>query len=210
MDVKLFVIPLALLLASCGGGRNPDDKVPHFSGGSNVWSVWGMETKRIELTDLPDGGVSFDFPTTPDEVGYLMRDERTTPTSNISVTIKLEMPEGEILADPEGKSCVQTAKARVILQKKNDDWVNEFGRWWSWFDAAPMVDGETTLTVSVTDINKWSSVLGKNASEAPDKFQNVLDNLGRIGITFGGCGHFGHGASATHGGKLTVTQFTIQ
>jgi len=208
--MKSLAIALALLLASCGGGSNPDSKVPHFSGGSDTWSVWGMETKEIPLNDLANGGVSFDFPVSPDEVGYLMRDDRSTPAGDISVTIKIDMPDGKILADPEGKDCTQTAHARIILQKKNDDWANEFGRWWSRSDSFAMDDGEATITASAADLDKWSSVLGKVAVDAPDKFQGVLNNLGRVGITFGGCGHYGHGASATHGGVFSIVEFTVE
>jgi len=74
----------------------------------------------------------------------------------------------------------------------------------------PIVNGVRTITVHMDDIDKWSSVLGKNASEAPDEFKKAINRIGRVGITFGGCGHFGHGASATHPAKMSILKFTVE
>lgn len=85
--------------------------------------------------------------------------------------------------------------ATVMLQRKDDnlsgDGKYEFYRLWAGgVYRIKIVNGTYTVTIPI-DTSKWTGVLGRNPSS--NQMNDTLNNLWRLGVTFGGTSDFGHG-----------------
>ncbi len=90
------------------------------------------------------------------------------------------------------------------------NWTDEHARWWHG-DCAVIERGEFSLRADLQDLSRWSSVFGKSADgseEATHAFRRGLAKPLRIGLTFGGRDHFGHGVFATRpGARVIIDRF---
>jgi len=111
-------------------------------------------------------------------------------------------------------TCATPATVRLFLERKNDDLSEEFYRWWAHtisyeLQATP---GNITLTVPLTP-DQWSSVYGRTGNydaAALAGFQDALQNLGNVGMTFGGGCFFGHGVNVSGGSaRFALINYTI-
>jgi hypothetical protein len=111
-------------------------------------------------------------------------------------------------------TCATPATVRLFLERKNDDFSEEFYRWWAHtisydLQATP---GNITLTVPLTP-DQWSSVYGKTGNDdaaALAGFRDALQNLGNVGMTFGGGCFFGHGVNVSGGSaRFALINYTI-
>ena len=122
-----------------------------------------------------------------------------------------------------GNTCGVPASARFYISQGTG---NDLERWWSnqvaltlQNTATPVIpysqssgvfnntDGTVTMIV-LFDPALWSSVYGEFANQDANtlaKFQQSLQNVGNIGVTFGGGCFFGHGANVIQGtGTATI------
>jgi hypothetical protein len=105
---------------------------------------------------------------------------------NVVVTFEIEsdLPEYDVV-DPTD---IPPATVHVFFEQKGDDLVEANGRWWADFSVYDLgsQDGQAiTRTIPLT-FDQWSNVYGQqNATAFATSFQNV----GWIGLTFGG-GYF--------------------
>jgi hypothetical protein len=86
----------------------------------------------------------------------------------------------------------------LFIEHLNDDFKNPYYRWWcsSGEYTLGTQDNQTiTLSCPLT-YDSWSSVYG-----AVDhaQFTSTLENLGGVGVTFGGTGGWGHGVNLLGG-----------
>lgn len=95
------------------------------------------------------------------------------------------------------------ANVSLFLQRQGDDLTAEkqFYRWWSEPLTYKLEPGEATLTVPLSP-DQWISVFGKSGAETPVEFQAALQNLGNIGMTFGGGSFKGHGVNIDKGSAV--------
>jgi hypothetical protein len=101
---------------------------------------------------------------------------------------------------------VSPQRARTDSEK-NDDFYTSNGRFWSNPIAIPLVPGKFSVTIPL-DIDNWSNVDGNRDKSG---MKTLLANMGRIGLTFGGGGFFGHGTNVSGGtAKFTATNFEVQ
>jgi hypothetical protein len=97
-------------------------------------------------------------------------------------------------------TCNFPAGVHPYIERQNDDG-GEFYRWWAnpiYYALAP---GSVTLAVPLTP-DQWSSVFGKFGNydaESLAGFQAALQNVGEVGMTFGGGCFFGHGVNVSGG-----------
>jgi hypothetical protein len=83
-----------------------------------------------------------------------------------------------------------------------------FKRWWSVTHVDVTDKREFRLTVQLVP-SKWSNVFGKNGAAAPNEFERCLEDLGKIGFTFGGI-FAGHGVYAIDGAaRFILRSYTI-
>jgi hypothetical protein len=139
-----------------------------------------------------DAKWQFDFPTS-DGVHYLMTffAPKTVPTK-ITLVYKI-VGDGVFTFNPNG--CNAPAQVRLMIERSDDDMINEFGRWWAYPTTPrtfPLAIGTATITVPMTPDN-WSSVYGKKGTQAPAQFSDAIKHIGSVGMTFGGGCYAGHG-----------------
>jgi hypothetical protein len=108
----------------------------------------------------------------------------------------------------------QNPQARVaLLLRRSTDNTKRFHR--AWLDHRPLIqaDGVTySITAPLSGVG-WAFVNGgaDNPQNYPGEWNNLLDNLRDIGLTFNGCSSAGHGAYVTGGNaKFTIVSVTVQ
>jgi len=172
----------------------------------------------------------FDFPTDPnypacvsnsgavcDSVNYVTNSSVGLGTHSVSMTFQIlttGVPTFNYVMQADN-TCPTSATVRLFLERKDDDFSQEFYRWWSnpmVYDLQP-TPGDVTMTVPLTP-DQWSSVYGKvgnlNATTQAG-FQDALANLGNIGMTFGGGCFFGHGVNISGGtARFVLVSYAIQ
>lgn len=107
--------------------------------------------------------------------------------------------------------------ARVLIQRKNDDWTcgssTQNYRWWSTGSMCVFLkaDGQT-YTYSVKLIPKnWTNCWGKSASQFPNEFKAALANADNVQIVFGGGNSFSHGVRVKNGtAQFQLLSFSIK
>lgn len=117
-----------------------------------------------------------------------------------------------VLNDPSN-TCGTPASVRPYFQQANDNYANEFGRWWANPISYTLQAGQVTMTVPI-DPGQWSSVYGKLGNTDAASlvgFQAALRSVGNIGMTFGGGCFFGHGVNISGGtAQFLVLNYSIQ
>lgn len=209
---SLAVLAVASSLAACGGGAS----VPSDNGGSTLYTVYGSGQPVPRLTDLPFGGVKYRLPTdAAGRMGYVMRP--VTETSRNEVTLHVRVTgRGTVHPVNGDQDCTgQPAHAQVMIQREGDDWLAKEGttehyRWWARQPIPLEVGTDVTVTVSFADLDQWSSIYGKRATDYPEAFHDAIAHAERIGITHGGCGAAGHGVYANGNVSVTIERLTIQ
>ena len=86
----------------------------------------------------------------------------------------------------------------MFIEHLNDDFTNPFYRWWCGSGGYTLgtQDNQTiTLSCPLT-YTSWSSVY--NVVDQA-QFTDTLNNLGGVGVTFGGTGGWGHGVNLLGG-----------
>ncbi len=149
-------------------------------------------------------------------VGYVTNSYSGPVTHSVSMTFQIVTtgaPSFNYVMESDN-TCTTPASVRLFLERKNDDFTGEFYRWWAnpvGYELQPM-SGNVTLTVALTP-DQWSSVYGKVGNYDATTlagFHDVLTNLGRAGMTFGGGCFFGHGVNVSDGtARFVLINYTI-
>src|SRR6478752_682259 len=149
-------------------------------------------------------GWSFDFPVYDEPSTNCAKDKScghvnciTTPVNaaitaaTVTMTFRIETTGAPIFQyglNPNN-NCTNPAAVRLFIQRQGDtlEADHEFYRWWS-KAAAELTPGWLTLTVPLIP-EQWLSVFGKTGDldqVASASFHDALQNVGNIGMTFGG------------------------
>jgi hypothetical protein len=216
--MKPFVLTLALSLTAYG---SIGTLVTDVSMRAGDWDILYSYDMPAHPTAASEGWV-FSFPEGGDNC--LSKEDANCPSVHY-VTTKytgiihkgaMIHIEGKIEADPkavwnyhfeEANVCSTAVSAHVMLQIRNDDLTSSNGRYWSHPGGVTLRNGPFTLNIPVTKEN-WTNVDG---GFDHDGFDKLLENMGRVGFTFGGGCFFGYGVSVSAGkAKFYVTSFTIK
>lgn len=151
-------------------------------------------------------------------------------STSITMTFRIEVVNGDPIfgyrtqAENTGNAPLSV---RFLLERENDNLCAilenpdpnqdpcRFWRWWS-NPISAEISGDTgtvTLTAPLAP-GYWSSVFGEfnNTPNGFDGWQDVLDNIGYIGMTFGGGSFFGHGGFVIEGtgsAKFVLLDFRL-
>jgi hypothetical protein len=213
MKLKL-ISPVILLISifGCSGVRSvaPDSAV---SQEANNWDLQYSPGMPSHPFPANTGGWYFYFPNTPGSVHYVDV-PYTQTTAHQSITMKFEIVTTGVPAfDSLDTGCGgYPAHVRLYFQRQNDDMVTDGYRWWSnpvSYQLGSSDNSVVTLTVSVSP-DKWSGLYGEFGSDTPQAFQDAWQNVGRVGMTFGGGCSFGHGVSADGSAEFVLMSYTIQ
>jgi hypothetical protein len=225
---KVLWLSVALLLLFALGCGSLND--PPSASNTKTPSGWRVEYSPSMPADPTAGGPGIwylDFPSDPNypacaeqgdckSLNYVTTSYSGPAAHSVSMTFQIlttGVPTFNYKLGADN-TCATPATVRLFLERKDDDFSQEFYRWW----ANPMgyelqvTPGDVTLTVPLTP-DQWSSVYGKTGdydAAALAGFQDALRNLGNIGMTFGGGCFFGHGVNISGGtARFALMSYTI-
>ncbi len=225
--IRRFLTIFILFLATgCGSGNERS-----FSANTQQSSAgWRIQYSPSMPADPTAGGPGIwylNFPSDPnypacvatstcESLNYVTNLYSGQAANSVSMTFQIITtgePAFHGALDPDN-NCSTPATVRLFLERKNDDFSQEFYRWWAnpTSYALQATPGDVTLSVPLTP-GQWSSVFGKfgnHDAAALAGFQDALTNLGRVGMTFGGGCFFGHGVNVTGGtARFVLVDYTI-
>lgn len=183
---------------------------------------------KITLTASPSG-LAFDFPQRiPSKPGkacidYLTTTYKIAPLTNavsLNMTFTVETTGTVVFShDTEsGNTGGLTSNVRLFFASDTSNSASKpYGRWWANPTCFTFTDGMATtvgsLTMPLTG-DKWSSVFGEfgNASaKAIAGFQQCLQQVKEVGMTFGGGNFYGHGINISGGtARFILNSYVIQ
>lgn len=214
--MKIGVVALAPLmyLVGCAYVQAPPSIPPQEP---NVVSLvpqnwYTYYSAGVPANPSPDGGGawSFEFPSAGagGHVNYVQTPfNATTTLHNVTLTFRVESsaPQYEVLDATD----IPPATMHLFIEQRGDDLSDPNGRWWAQAGGYNLgsQDNETiTLSVPLTS-DQWTNVYGKYN---PDEFPAALNNIGWIGMTFGGQYFWGHGVALSGGSaKFILIDFQV-
>lgn len=159
-------------------------------------------------------GISFDWTESPYvEPHYLMHPHGPLDsTKTLTIKFRIDVLSGnpdfqstECTGDPTG-----TGKVSLFIRKNLNN-TEKFNRAWAVGALRPkLTTGETTLSLPLNG-QGWKFVYSETPQTNPAEWASLLANCTDIGMTFGGCGHAGHGAFVKGGSaRMTIISVTVQ
>jgi len=143
---------------------------------------------------------SLDFPSFQDggHVNYVETPFRASTNVlhnvHISFVVQSDAPKYHVMDETDKPP----ATVHVFFEQQNDNLVEPNGRWWadpSKYNLGSDDNDEITMTIPLTPAS-WTNVYSKSDSKS---FYESLQNVGWIGVTFGGQDFWGHGVALTGG-----------
>lgn len=213
MKPKL-ISPLILIISivGCSGVRSvaPDAAVPQQP---NIWDIQYSSNMPVHPYAATNGAWYFGFPNAPGSVHYVdVPYTQTTPHQSITMKFKILTTGVPVFGSLDTGCGGYPAHVRLYFQRQNDDMATDGYRWWSnpvSYQLGSSNNTLVTLTVPITP-DKWSGLYGEFGSATPQAFQDAWQNVGRVGMTFGGGCSFGHGVSTVGSAQFVLMSYAIQ
>lgn len=202
--IRVEFILLSLLICSAGCGYAGVPNIPPQE--ANVVSLDPQNWYIFYSAGMPphpsadsEGAWSFEFPSSENggHVNYVQTPfNATTTPQGVAITFRVESdaPQYEVL-DPSDHP---PATVRLFVEQKDDDLSDPNGRWWAqatMYDLGSQDNQTLTISVPLTS-DQWTNVEGKEDAQA---FAQALENIGWVGMTFGGQYFAGHGVALSSG-----------
>ncbi len=190
---------MLLGMAGCGAAFGPPPVPNTVDMDAAHWSLlYGAGTPSHPAASQP--GWQFDLPAAPGSVHYVVAPFKATQDLTgkmLTVTFRVVSNEAVYNANVEtGES--GPPSFHLFIEHENDDFTNPNYRWWCGEGGYTLgtQDNQTiTLSCPLT-YTSWSSV--ENVVDQA-QFTGTLNNLGWVGVTFGGRGGWGHGVNLLGG-----------
>ncbi len=184
---------------------------------------WEVRYGRLWPTGIPsqeqEGEWSFQFPDISEgrAVGYVTQSTSLGYLRGkaLIARFRVEMGAGAEFdhRTEEFNTSDYPSHVRFLLQRGASLTSNPHDRWWSNPIAIKLEHGEFVLRVPLTP-DQWTNVYAQkgNADASTLKgFQLALDQIGRVGFTFGGGFFFGHGVRVKNGtAKFSLSGFEVE
>jgi len=213
IGLGLFVAGVLLVVITVQGAA----KLAAVSLNARTWDIqYSVNTPRHPSSLKGMSGWSFDFPGAGGYVAYVTTPYATSIANAATVSFTAQtvatsgVPSFNYQTEPEN-TCTFPAHARVYLEHANIDWNNPSHRYWSNPIAFELdTYGPGTFSTSLT-AEQWSNVNGVFGSSDLPGWIDLVNNIGRVGLTFGGGCFFGHGVYVTGGtARFVLTNYSIQ
>jgi hypothetical protein len=229
MPRNIILLGPTITLLGCGQSSAPPTLPPPaiISMAAGDWNILYSPGMPAHPGPLANGGWYFDFPiydhtpTTdcnPNSCPSVHYVTTATGATIAGKTLSAKIQIG-VTGSPtfqyqlaSDNICINAATVRLFFERRNDPMTADaqYYRWCSNPTAYTLASGFATLAVPVTP-DKWSSVFGKfgNADvNSQQGFVTALQDLGSVGLTFGGGCLFGHGVNINSSkARFTVTEF---
>jgi hypothetical protein len=174
------------------------------------WYIYYSEGVPSNPSEDGAGAWSLEIPNSKanGHVNYIQTPfNSTTAQHSVSMTFRVDSSEAEYAVLDPGDTLPATF--HVFIEQKNDDLSNPNGRWWAQsggYNFGSHDNETTTLSVSLT-ADQWTNVNGQYDA---NEFTNALENIGWIGISFGGQFFWGHGVAMRGGSaKFILIDFQV-
>lgn len=106
-------------------------------------------------------------------------------------------------------TCSNPAAVRAFLWQW-DDAATGGDRWWSSPVSWQLQPGTASITTPLSP-SQWSNVNGASGTEDPSGWNDALNHIEYLGMTFGGGCFFGHGVNISGGtAQFTLLGYTLQ
>ena len=204
-----------LVLASFACAGSPTEPSPTPLTVSLNSGAWETISDPQPYPLLNQGtALTFEFPRSG-SMHYLFTPSALTSvhgTLALSFTITTSGPVVFNSLDPQSSTCsIPTAVRPFFWANANGN--GPYDRWWSNPRAFTLAAGTATVSVPLSS-ESWSNVNGTfgNASTAAGlDFTRALQNVSRLGLTFGGGCSFGHGVFVRGGtASFALTEYAIR
>ncbi len=214
----VWISIMAMLIAVPANADPPPPPAysPDIDLTASVWQTFTGGSANVPLYNDANGGLYLDFPVMPnadcktsetvpcDSINYLFTTHVPTSIRGALVITMTVETAGTPQFEYTGSSAGSPASVRAFFWSHYENYSN-WNRWWSRdikFDLAP---GTVTLNIPLEPQN-FGTVYGQLGTEDERRFYRSLDDVGAIGVTFGGGNHAGHGVFVTGG----AARFTLQ
>ncbi len=222
--VGLALSALFFIAIGCGGGNK---YVPTSTPKANDtvslspqdWQVLYSPGMPSSPTQSNIGAWYFDFPNAATGSVHYVQVPYHQTVSHTTLSMTFRIDETNAVYQQTDSTNPNPAALHLFLERKGDDLTDPsktYYRWWSspikynFSDSvgnAVVANGNITITVPLT-YDQWTPVTGPTDA---GNFQAALDNLGWVGVTFGGQSFFGHGVSLASGqSRFTLVDYSIK
>lgn len=204
LGTVIFALCMLLLGSSVGCGAtavpNIRPQEPNvISLDPNDWYIYYSSGMPAHPAADTAGAWSLTFPSSGNggHVNYVQTPfNLTTAPQQVSVTFRVESETAQyVVTDPTDKL---PATVRLFFEQQGDDLNDPNGRWWANASIYSLgsQDGQTfTFTIPFTS-DQWTNVDGDHDAAA---FSAALNNIGWVGMTYGGQYFAGHGVAISGG-----------
>lgn len=193
------------LVAGCGGGQLVPDTPPASANRVSLqpqeWHIMHSQgmSGHPSLPSGAGGAWSIRLPDRPNSLHYVQTPFRSTLTLHrVLITFRVESSANANYNGKVDPAAWDPATFHIFLQRRGDDLRKEHYRWWASKGVYVLGSRDNTVvTIEVPlDYREWTNVQGHtNETE----FNNTLNDLGWVGLTFGGSNFFGHGVNMNAG-----------
>lgn len=205
----LNLLIATLFLFGCGGGSTPSyiKNIP--------LSGWQVSFSK----GVGQDGVTLDVPQVPvgkdcsnrncPSLNYFWKkvNGKIKPGSGLYIDFVIKAPSAtwNYKLEPNN-NCPSPARVSFIIQHEDDDMQRANGRFWA--KSRVVLNHGTHLLYAKMDRKNFINVYGKTPTDSA--WKSMLNNPGRVGVTFGGGCFYGHGVNVS-GGTATfqLKRFTF-
>ncbi len=212
-SLTIYALVVSILLTGCGYAGVPGVPVQApdvVSQDPQDWFILHGAHMPLHPSSNSEGAWSFDFPSAQAGGAVSYVETRFHPTQtpqSVTIVFRVDSDDPQyVVLDPTD---IPPATTRLMIEEQNDDFSDPNGRWWA--DASiynlGSQDGQTlSFTVPLT-YDQWTNVNGQKDAQA---FSAFLQNLGWVGMTFGGQYFAGHGVAISSGSATyTLINYTV-
>ncbi len=175
-----------------------------------AWSIFYSSGMPPSPSQFNGGAWAFEFPSfqAGGHVNYVQTPFRQTTTlHSVVITFRVESNQPTyVVIDPTD---ITPATFHVFFEQQNDDLIEPNGRWWAspGYNLGSQDNQTLTFTIPLTS-GHWSNVDGLSD---PGDFAAAWQNVGWMGITFGGQYYWGHGVALAGGtAQFILVDFEVQ
>ncbi len=217
---KILVWYMIILIAGCKNFHGPTEPIYTSSGGGGSISVAASDweiTNSYKMSGPPSpssqGGWYVDLPNSGSGLlGYVQTPYRATGLQHKTLIVTFEVEsDAATQYDATGSGDSNPAYMCLFIERRGDTLYNDNYRWWAG-DAQRYqlgsADNRRYVISAELSYQNWTNV---RRQTSPAEFEATLNDLGNVGITFGGASFYGHGVSVRSGhARVHVIEVSIR
>lgn len=211
------VLSLAACVGACSAApTRPSERAPTpltLSLRSDAWqTIATPDPYPLFNSDGPD--LIFEFPTDGSMHYLFTPSTQSTIRGTVVVSLRVATAGPALFnsLDPLTGACTIPPSVRPLIWS-NQNGQGSYDRWWSNPQAYPLASGQASIAVPLLP-EHWSSVNGRQGSSDAETrygFARAIENVTRLGLTFGGGCSFGHGINVQNGAaEFRLTGYAIR